>query len=140
MTISTHGYAYFIRREDDEGPVKIGWTGNPPERLYVMMCWSPYRLKIAALVPGTRDLEPRFHGMFRAHHSHSEWFHPSLEIDAMIARINSGQFNVCELPAPRHLKAGLPGKKWTPERRAAVVSERAARAAWLAAKVAGADA
>lgn len=91
-------YVYFIRRADGEGPVKIGCSGRPESRLDTLMCWAPYPLKVATTIPGDEDLERRFHAHFKAQHSHREWFHPSAELDAVIAAVSAGEFDLASLP------------------------------------------
>jgi hypothetical protein len=100
---------YFIRQAGVVGPVKIGASSNPPQRLEGLQVWSPVRLEIAAAIAGNYALEARFHNVFLASHSHGEWFHPSPELDATIAAINAGTFDVGTLPLKAKRLFGLGG-------------------------------
>jgi hypothetical protein len=72
-------YVYFIGGES--GPVKIGFSIAPRERLASMQMGSPVKLAILALVEGTVTDEKSYHARFAEHRSHGEWFnrHPELE-------------------------------------------------------------
>jgi hypothetical protein len=101
-------YVYFVRRADGEGPVKIGCSSHPEVRLTQLMCWAPYPLAIAATLPGNEELEYRFHARFRHLRSHREWFHPAPELDAVIAAIQAGTFDIATLPRPARLPLADP--------------------------------
>ena len=75
---------YFITTADRTGPVKIGYTKNPINRLMSLNCYSPYPLVIRAVMPGTDVTEAWFHDELRASWSHSEWFHPTPEVLAVM--------------------------------------------------------
>lgn len=98
-------FVYFVRRADGEGPVKIGCSIRPEERLSQVMTWAPYPLVIAARVAGDEDLERRFHEQFRAQWSHREWFFPSAELDAAIAAVAAGVFDFESLPTGKRLRS-----------------------------------
>jgi hypothetical protein len=97
-------YVYFVRQISGEGPVKIGHTSLLEARLFALQTYAPYPLEIAAHLPGGSPLERRFHNLFRDQHSHREWFHPSSELDRIIALIRDGKFDISTLPAPRSLQ------------------------------------
>lgn len=99
-------FVYFVRREDGEGPVKIGCSSYPPERLQSLMTFSPYRLRIWATIPGDERLERRFHAKFEPQLSHGEWFLPSAELDAVIASVAVGEFDIAGLPEARVIRRG----------------------------------
>lgn len=105
-------YVYFVRRQDGEGPVKIGCSEAPERRLQALMCWAPYPLALIATIPGDEELEHRFHNRFAAQHSHREWFHPSLELTQTIVAIRAGVFDIDTLPEGRRLY-GTIRKPWT---------------------------
>lgn len=108
------GYVYFIRPIGLAGPVKIGCSKDPPHRLRAYQYWSPLPLEIVALVQDAGELEPRFHALFREHHSHHEWFHAAPEITATIEAIAAGTFDFVSLPPAR----ALPGRDgWSLARR-----------------------
>lgn len=89
---------YFVRPVGERGPVKIGHSFNPIERLSTLMAWSPIPLEIAATIAGGPGLEARFHALFKHQHSHREWFRASDELDSVIAQIRAGAFDVRSLP------------------------------------------
>lgn len=89
---------YFIRPVGQEGPVKIGCSKAPVERLKAYLPWSPVPLEIVAVIEGDYALEGRFHREFQALHTHHEWFRPSAELSATIREIQSGRFDPSSLP------------------------------------------
>lgn len=76
---SREGYAYFIQA-DVGGPVKIGWTVDPENRLDALQCGHPYTLKVRSLHLADRGLEGRLHKQFAAHRLRGEWFEPTPEM------------------------------------------------------------
>ena len=89
---------YFIRMKSGEGPIKIGLSKNPTARLSDMQRSSPYELEIIAAIAGGLDMERRFHSKFQEANIRHEWFEPTRELLATIGAINSGAFNVRDLP------------------------------------------
>lgn len=117
-------FVYFVRRADGEGPVKIGCSRSPVDRMGTLMSWSPYPLAILATLPGDETLERRFHNRFRDQHCHREWFRHCDELQAVIDAIAAGTFDVATLPEAR----GLPSpvrKPWTEEQKLGVRAKRA---------------
>jgi len=96
-------YVYFIRAKGGGGPVKIGYSYKPTARMAILAAWSPHPLEIVATIEGAVRIECRFHAMFAHLHSHHEWFLPSPELDAVIASINAGSFDLSSLPAGKRL-------------------------------------
>lgn len=78
---------YFIRRADGEGPIKIGCSDVPDERLYVFATWHPYKLEILAAAPGGFDQENALHRYFDGSRVHGEWFEPTPELEWIIAQV-----------------------------------------------------
>lgn len=120
MSLCRHSkspFVYFIRRADGEGPVKIGCSQEPQNRLLALTAWSPYVLAIVASIPGDEALERRFHARFSAQHSHREWFSPSPELTLVMAQVAAGEFDVSTLPTPKRLHGGAPRPRWTEEAR-----------------------
>lgn len=83
-------FVYFLRPVGKAGPVKIGCSVDPSERLTTFMPWSPFPLEIAAVVPGNLELEDNLHDCFFDLHSHREWFHESPRITDLIDKLNAG--------------------------------------------------
>jgi hypothetical protein len=97
-------HVYFLKPVGERGPIKIGYSCEPPKRLISYQCWSPVRLELVAKLPGGSELEGRFHAAFFAHHLHGEWFEACPELLAAIEQIKSGDFDVTTLPATRDIR------------------------------------
>lgn len=83
-------YVYFLKPVDAAGPIKIGHSHIPIERLQVHMNWSPVKLELLALTEGSRQDEKRLHDRFADVRSHCEWFWPTPEMMAGIRKVQSG--------------------------------------------------
>lgn len=83
-------FVYFIRPRGMEGPVKIGYSTTPLQRLETFAAWSPYPLEIAATYPGSFDLEQKLHAYFAISHSHREWFHGNRVLTKLIDDLSRG--------------------------------------------------
>jgi hypothetical protein len=83
-------YVYFIRPVGMEGPVKIGCSATPLDRLMAIATWSPLLLELAATVPGSYDLERNIHECLADLHSHREWFRADPRITAIIDKLSAG--------------------------------------------------
>lgn len=101
-------YVYFLRPTGHAGPIKIGHSCVPYERLKAMMCWSPLPLELVAMTPGGDELEHRLHAAFAHLHSHGEWFNAAPELTAVVETILTGQFDPVGLPGPRRLHKRSP--------------------------------
>lgn len=66
---------YFIRPKRRKGPIKIGSSLSPPDRLFQIEQHSPLPLEIVGFVSGTRSDESLLHRYLSEHRSHGEWFH-----------------------------------------------------------------
>jgi len=104
---------YFIKPVGLDGPVKIGCSLLPRNRLAAMSAWSHVPLEIAALIVGDEDLERRFHAAFRDQWSHGEWFHASPALNAVIAAVAAGTFDVKALPEGSRLPSKRSGNGWS---------------------------
>lgn len=80
---------YFIQGPPD-GPIKIGISVNPEERLRTFQTASPYRLRILRLEPGGRSRETALHRRWRRHRLEGEWFNPAPAILDYIATAPNG--------------------------------------------------
>jgi hypothetical protein len=83
-------HVYFVKPVGMPGPIKIGYSKSPMERMSGLMCWSPWPLEVVASVPGNRALEKNIHECFAHHHSHHEWFHAHPEILVAVEKIKAG--------------------------------------------------
>ncbi len=89
------GGVYFLRPAGEEGPVKIGISVSPRGRCYECQKWSPVILELAAVIYGANlEDERRFHQHFYGQWSHSEWFHASDELSAVIRAIQAETFDL----------------------------------------------
>ena len=69
-------FVYFIKPIGLDGPIKIGCSYIPDNRLINLTIWSPFRLELIGSVLGTPKDERFLHRCFAHWHSHGEWFHP----------------------------------------------------------------
>jgi len=96
------GWVYFAKPVGADGPIKIGVTQNPDQRLSLMQTSSPVEIEFAAVLwddePGV--LEQRFHALFKQFHQRREWFEGSSDIHAVVTAINDGTFSKASLPEP----------------------------------------
>lgn len=91
-------FVYFLRPIGKEGPIKIGCSYEPKDRLSGYMAWSPVPLEIVATIPGNYTVESRFHAKFEHLHSHFEWFNVGPDLTETIEAIRAGTFDVDALP------------------------------------------
>jgi hypothetical protein len=64
---------YFIRAGED-GPVKIGTTDSPVDRLKLLQAGNHLPLRIIRTMEGSRRVEAALHRKFAEHHIRAEWF------------------------------------------------------------------
>ena len=67
-------HVYFVRRADGVGPIKIGCSIQPKERLATLALWSPYKLELVAIAPGGFPDENALHWKFKNARMQGEWF------------------------------------------------------------------
>lgn len=84
------GYVYFVKPIGMDGPVKIGFSYAPTQRLETLMSWSPFRLEIVATVPGDLALERNIHECFLDLLSHREWFNAHPRLTAVMEKLRAG--------------------------------------------------
>lgn len=112
---------YFLRPVGQDGPVKIGCSSAPANRLETFAAWSPVTLEIAASAPGGYAEEQRLHNAFAAQHSHGEWFHASPDLTLLVERVAAGDdFAVIldGLSFTGSIKKKILRKPWSDGRRA----------------------
>jgi hypothetical protein len=81
---------YIMRPIGMPGPIKVGCSCWPKDRLEVVAQWSPFPLEIIAIFPGTFKTERAIHDYLLPSRSHKEWFHASPLVDGFVARILKG--------------------------------------------------
>lgn len=79
---------YFIRSET--GPIKIGISVDPTQRLRNLQTAHPHKLELICVIAGGGGLEAEYHKRFAAHRLTGEWFAPHPDILAEIERISIG--------------------------------------------------
>lgn len=84
----TPGYVYFVAPVGG-GPIKIGFSGNPTNRMAGLISWSPVPLELLAFAPGFACDEKATQNLFLAQHQRNEWFQPSAALLALIDRVKS---------------------------------------------------
>ena len=77
---------YFIGAS--EGPVKIGFSIDPPSRLRSLQYSSPVRLSILAMARGGPKRESAYHRQFQDIRLYGEWFERTPSLQAEIDRLN----------------------------------------------------
>lgn len=87
MSDHVQKYVYFAIARD---MVKIGCSVKPAHRLTQVAEWVPYKMTLAATMPGGIDLETALHKQFIDDWSHLEWFHLTPRLSAFIARVAAG--------------------------------------------------
>lgn len=82
---------YFFKPVGFDGPIKIGCSDTPFERLTLFAGWSPHPLEMIGFVPGTYADEQFLHECFADSHAHREWFQSSPALrDAIQTILNAG--------------------------------------------------
>lgn len=81
---------YFCKPVGMDGPIKIGCSDSPLDRLKMLMVWCPFKLELLATAPGSYEIERKLHDRCWAFHSHCEWFMPHPDLLEGIASLNSG--------------------------------------------------
>jgi hypothetical protein len=111
-------FVYFIRPIGMKGPVKIGCSLSPDGRRETLETWAPFPLEVVASIPGSQELERRFHALLKDFHSHREWFHWCPALEEIIQAVANGIFPVEMLPAPQRADHLTKRKPWTEEQKA----------------------
>lgn len=77
---------YFVQQGHD-GPIKIGWAGNPGARLRELAVGNPMDLHLVGALPGSVAAERAAQSRFADSHIRGEWFRPTPELLA-VARLS----------------------------------------------------
>jgi len=72
------------------GPIKIGLTTEPKQRLKQLQNGSPIPLQILGALRGDAKVEAAIHERFRKLRLHDEWFEPSMELVEFIRQFGKG--------------------------------------------------
>ncbi len=66
---------FIVDGGDGEGScVKIGYSKNPPQRVYELQVGNPKKLDLLCEYPGSELLEGHIHKLFSDFHIRGEWF------------------------------------------------------------------
>jgi hypothetical protein len=82
-------FVYFMRRVDGTGPIKIGNTSAPQQRLREINLTCESELQILALAPGGFTAERAVHLKFASERIRGEWFSPSAELAEFIDKVEA---------------------------------------------------
>jgi len=77
---------YFIQSVSG-GPIKIGVSNSPKNRLKDIQLMCPYKLNLLATIKGDRKKEQLLHRKFKKYRLHGEWFEDNNEIKKYINKI-----------------------------------------------------
>lgn len=86
---------YFIEAGDG-GPIKIGRAVDPESRLRQLQTGTPERLRLLAVVAGSRDLESDIHRRLAAHRRSGEWFEPAPDVFAVMAELRNPEYRTVD--------------------------------------------
>lgn len=81
------GLVYFIKPCGLDGPIKIGHSWCPADRVINLSAWSPWPLQLIGAVRAESKDERFLHSCFADCHSHREWFHSTPRLREVIAKI-----------------------------------------------------
>ena len=73
---------YFIRQGEF---IKIGFTESPLNRLSQLQTANPNNLEVLLIIDGDRELEVKYHELFKEHIYRGEWFFDCPEIQKHIS-------------------------------------------------------
>jgi hypothetical protein len=68
-----NGFVYFIQEQND-GPIKIGYSARPEKRLSDLQTGNPDQLHLRHVIPGDRQVERQLHRRFEPARIRLEWF------------------------------------------------------------------
>lgn len=77
-------HLYAMRPVGVRGPVKIGISGSPEDRLMSLALWSPTELELVFRVRGTHKTERAIHAVLKEFRRHNEWFDWSPQLQDLI--------------------------------------------------------
>lgn len=84
------GFVYFIKPVGQAGPIKVGHSAYPPERLGSLQTWSFVELEIISRFAGTRADEKAIHQRFADCQVRGEWFEAVEDLVSLAEGIRAG--------------------------------------------------
>ncbi|HEX5585298.1 GIY-YIG nuclease family protein [Gaiella sp.] len=84
------GYVYFIQEWPcEDGPIKIGFSGDVGERLRVLRSKTRLDLHVIGWFPATLSVERDLHKRFSAIRLHGEWFEATPELLGVVELVRA---------------------------------------------------
>lgn len=80
----------YLIQAGDEGPIKIGFSRDPHERLIALQTSHPEQLYLRASIAGPASNEAVLHAFYSREHLRGEWFRPSPRLLAFISHLQDG--------------------------------------------------
>lgn len=71
---------YFVQDKYSGGPIKIGYSVNPKNRLIALQTAYPYELALIGSIEGSLADEAEWHDVLGYHRLSGEWFAPSKRV------------------------------------------------------------
>lgn len=90
MIKAAEKHVYFMKPVGMVGPIKIGCSSWPENRLKQLGIWSPFELEVIFSFPAGHTTERQLHRCFADLHSHGEWFRPGPRLLKAIEEMKSG--------------------------------------------------
>jgi hypothetical protein len=80
------GWIYIVRAANGSGPVKIGWSKRPSERLKLMHWGSPVELEFIDIRRAQERVERDLHRRLKRYRLRGEWYDlpPEILIDVIV--------------------------------------------------------
>lgn len=118
------GFVYFVRAKNGTGPIKIGYSWRPEQRLETLLTWSPVDLEILVAIDADIETEKAIQNVFADLHWRREWFHPDARIFSATERLRAG------LPIEKAIDlTDIRGNLWIERYRRRSIANAARRAA-----------
>jgi hypothetical protein len=120
---SVRAFVYVIG-DGWDGPVKIGISARPGNRLRALQTSSPHKLRVLVKFLGTQKDEATLHRPFAAYRMEGEWFQRSKPINDFIADVASGRIEVdpLEPSEPDTWIETRSGRRWSMRQIAALAA------------------
>lgn len=82
---------YFAQQEN--GPIKVGWTTNLEGRLAALRTSASCRIMLLAEIEGDKRTEYYLHNLLSDYRAHGEWFHPTATVLCFVDRVKREGIN-----------------------------------------------
>src|SRR5512147_2317648 len=115
---SDPGWVYFIVSDDHH--IKVGWSGDPDERLKALRVATPHKLTLLEAVPGSRVDEEDLKDALQPHCVRGEWFRDCAAVRTAMAKARAAALTGSNL---RPAENESVYKAWLNERARAAVEK-----------------